>query len=197
MRQHQAPLTNLDHTGHAATGVGRLEFHEWTRLLWAVGACDEILAGLADGNAPSMDPDVLVQTSSGPRAPLSPTWLAADEIQRLKAKLDRFKSLDQAVNEAYGAFVAIEFGRAVSIADRRWPRQERDRPMIAMRCGGCDEMTLTYRPPRFVGDRIVVDCPKCGYTLDEDEFSVNALLIEAELSGASTVGTEETSDATA
>ncbi len=197
MRQHQAPLTHLDHTGHTFNGVGRLEFHEWSRLLWAVGACDEILAGLSDGNAPSTDPDVRVQTSSGPRINLSPAWLASDEILRLQAKLDRFKSLDQAVNDAYGAFIAIEYGRAVSIADRRWPRHERDRPMIAMRCGGCDEMTLTYRPPRFVGDRIVVDCPKCGYTLDEDEFSVNALLIEAELNGDATAGVEVDADAAA
>ncbi|UOR02087.1 hypothetical protein MUN77_01770 [Leucobacter allii] len=191
MHEHHSPTTTLDHTGHSATGVGRLEFKEWSRLIWAIGAYEDVVCGIQGAGTPSAGVDVRVDTSSAPKINLSPAWLAVDEIDRLRAKLDTYTSLEQAANDQYGAFVCVEFGRAVSTADLRWPREEKPHPMMAMRCGGCDQMTLVYQPPRFHGDVVTVACPRCGYELSEDEFSVAALLIEAEMKGAKTAGAPE------
>ena len=156
-----SPTIRLDHTGHAAAGVGRLDFKEWSRLLWAIGEADAIVAWLfeAGNTSPAVDPDVRVHTTTAPSINLPATWLAAEEIQRHWVKVDEFRTLELCANDALGAYCAIEFGRAVSTADRRWPREEHPHAMQAMRCGGCEELTLIYRPPRFPGDRISIDCP--------------------------------------
>lgn len=193
---YASPATHLTDDGHAKEGVGRLEYREWARLLWALGACEDVISTLVayGDTSPSNELVERVHTSSTPPINMPASHLAIDEIRRHQDVLDGFRTLEGAVNDQRGSFAAIEFGRAVSMADRRWPNEEKDHPMMAMRCGGCDEMTLLYRPPRFFGDRIEVDCPKCGYSLTEDEFSVAALLIEAELNG-STTAREEAADA--
>ncbi|MGW9020664.1 hypothetical protein ACWGOE_04170 [Leucobacter chromiiresistens] len=186
MHQHEAPPLHLDHTGHAADGIGRLEQREWSRFIWAWSVAAPLVTWLYAAGILNMagETDVRVDSSSAPTINLPATWLAADEIARYLQELNGYATPEQAANDQKGAYLAIELGRAVSIADRRWPRVDKPHAMRLMRCGGCSELTLMYRPPRFPGDAIVVDCPKCGYSMPEDLFSVNVLLIEAEMAGA-------------
>ncbi|MFD5599945.1 hypothetical protein ACFWHR_07790 [Leucobacter sp. NPDC058333] len=169
-----------------ADGIGRLEQREWSRFIWAWSAAASLVTWLYSAGNLNMagETDVRVDSSSAPTINLPATWLAADEIARYLQELNRFSTPEQAANDQKGSYLAIELGKAVSKADRRWPREDKPHAMRLMRCAGCSELTLMYRPPRFPGDAIVVDCPKCGYSMPEDLFSVNALLIEAEIAGA-------------
>lgn len=157
--------------------VGYLEMREFDRFVWALGKADEVLARIGEGGGNANELGMRVSGSTDPAIPLSAAYLAYDEIESHRRELSRFTEATHAANDIDGHWHAIEFGRLISMADRRWPDQERPHRVTVMSCGGCDQLTMTYRPPRFAGDKIKVDC-FCGYKLTEAEFALVTLIIE-------------------
>lgn len=176
-------LVALDHTGHA--DVGYLEMRDFNRFVWAWAEGARITTWLySAGNLNSTsETDVRVDSSTTASINLPATWLAADEISRLLQQLNRFPTPEDAANDKIGASLAIDLGKAVATADYRWPREEKPHYVHHMACGGCEQLTLTFRPPRWAGDKIKVDC-WCGYELTEAEFALAALIIENDVRAA-------------
>lgn len=182
--QH-SPFTNLDHTGHSLDGVGYLDQQEWARFLWAWGAAGPLASWLYTAGNFNAGTELIerVDSSSAPTINLPATYLAADEINRHLLAINRFSEPEQVANDKIGAHHAIELGRCTSIADRRWPREERPHRISVMTCGGCDQLSMTFRPPRWVGDKIKVDCI-CGYVLNEAEFALVTQIVAADFEAA-------------
>ena len=178
-------LVALDHTGHAESGVGYLEMRDFNRFVWAWAEGARITSWLySAGNLNSTsETDVRVDSSTAASINLPATWLAADEISRLLQQLNRFPTPEDAANDKIGASLAIDLGKAVATADYRWPREEKPHKVTYMRCGGCEMLTLKFRPPRWHGDFIKVDC-SCGYELSEEEWTWAAQIVMAEMEAA-------------
>lgn len=167
---------------HPEGGVGYLEMREYNRFVWAwenAGKIASYLYGAGHLNS-SGETDIRVDSSTAPSTPLDATWLAADEITGHLHALNVFPDSEAAANDKIGQYHAIELGRLVSIADRRWPMEDKPHRIRHMRCGGCEELTLMYRPPRFPLDGIKVDC-FCGYELNEEEYGWAVRVVEAEV----------------
>ena len=152
--------STLTADGHATEGVGFLTDRQFNRFVWAHANADQISGWLyrAGHYKVAGEDDVRVDAASTPSAPLPATYLAADEIQSLMRQLVRFTTHQDTANSVKGAELAIALGRAVSAADRNWPQEEKPHFVKHMRCGGCEQLTLAYRPPRWAGDKIRVDC---------------------------------------
>lgn len=178
-------LAALDHTGHATEGVGYLDMREYNRFVWAWAKGGEIASWLySAGNLNTTgETDVRVDSSATASINLPATWLAADEITRILQQLNRFPEPEDAANDKIGASLALDLGRAVSAADHNWPREQKPHLVTHMRCGGCEQLTLKFRPPRWAGDKIRVDC-WCGYELTEAEFALAAEIIKNDLEAA-------------
>lgn len=166
--------------GHATEGVGFLDQYEYNRFVWAWEHAGAIASWLyRAGNISSGDTDVRIDSSPSPALGLPATYLAADEISRLLTQLNTFRDEEQVANSRHDHWLAIELGRVTSSADRRWPREDKPHRVRTMRCRGCGELTLTFRPPRYPGDLVKVDC-KCGHSMTETEWAVAVDLVIAE-----------------
>ncbi len=156
--------------------VGYLDMYEYNRFVWALSKAEEVMGRIGDGGSGS-ELGMRVDGSSDPAIPLSSAYLLVDEIESHLRELSSFRETTHAANDIEGHMHAITLGKLITMADRRWPERERPHTVTVMTCGGCDQLTLTYRPPRFAGDKIVVDC-LCGYKLTEAEFALVTLIIE-------------------
>lgn len=157
--------------------VGYLEMYEYDRFVWALSNAEEVMGRIGDGGGASSELGMRVDNSADPSIPLSAAYLMVDEIQSHLRELAQFRETTHAANDIEGHKHALALGKLISMADRRWPARERPHTVTVMTCGGCDQLTLTYRPPRFAGDKIKVDC-FCGYKLTEAEFALVTLIIE-------------------
>lgn len=67
-----------------------------------------------------------------------------------------------------------ELPRETATLRARWPTIEdtEGARRVTMPCPRCDQLTLTYTPPRNIGDKFVVSCdnPDCARVFSEDEF---------------------------
>lgn len=174
----------MEATDLAAEGVGYLEMRDYNRARWAweqSHPASPFMAWLKIAGYVSFTAeDVRVQSSSEGHIGIPATKLAHDEIQRIAGELYRqFGELDKAAHDKFGASLLIDLGREVSTAAARWPMEDKPHKVEAMRCGGCGMLTLTYRPPRWEGDNVRVDCP-CGYVLEDDGFAWAVTMIEKE-----------------
>lgn len=167
----------------AEEGVGYLDMREYRKAQWAYEHSHPAspfmrwlkIAGYVSFNAE----DVRVQTSSSGHINIPATKLAWEEITRLSNELNQWRDVDEAACDQFGAFLLVELGREVSTAAARWPMEEKPHKIEVMRCGGCEMLTLMYRPPRWEGDNIRVDCG-CGYVLEDDGFAWAVTMIEKE-----------------
>lgn len=165
--------------------VGYLSIKEWNRARWAAEYALKFLPWLRIAGYVRFEvEDVRVDSSGGAGIGIPPTKLAYIEINRLLGELNRWTELEDAANDMLGQFLLASLGREMSTAVARWPMEDRPHRVDAMRCGGCEQLTLTYRPPRWEGDEIRVDC-YCGYVLNHDEFERSVALIELEQREAS------------
>lgn len=163
-------MTDVDPIEHE--DFGYLTAHEYARFKWAWGEAARMVQWLQSaGEIRAQGEDVRVSSSTDPATPLAATWLAADEIMTHLNALNRFRDEDHAANDKFGQYHAIELGRLVAAADRNWPREDKPRKITVMTCGGCDKLTLAYRPPRYPGDRIIISC-FCGYELTPSEYNL-------------------------
>lgn len=167
----------------ATEGVGYLDMREYNKARWAweqSHPASPFMCWLKVAGYVSFDvQDVRVQSSGGGHIGIPATTLAYEEILRLSGELNKWAGVDEAAHDQFGAFLLTELGREVSTAVARWPVEDRPHKIEAMRCGGCGMLTLTYRPPRWEGDQIRVDCP-CGYVLEDDGFAWAVTMIEKE-----------------
>lgn len=167
----------------AAEGVGYLDMRDYKRAQWAYDQshpASTFMKWLKVAGYVSFDAeDVRVQSSGGGHINIPATKLAWEEITRLSGELNKWPGVDEAACDQFGAFLLTELGREVSTAAARWPMEDRPHKIEAMRCGGCGMLTLTYRPPRWEGDQIRVDC-NCGYVLEDDGFAWAVTMIEKE-----------------
>ena len=168
---------------HPVNGVGYLEQRHYNRFVWAWSKAPAMVRWLQSADARGVNTagegDVRVDSSSAPTINLSPAWLQGDQIDRLITELEeKFTDpLTEAPNTLLGADLARNIGKAVSDADHAYPQEEKPHYVHHMRCGGCEQLTLAFRPPRWAGDKISVDC-WCGYTLTEAEFALAAEIIK-------------------
>lgn len=171
--------------GHAIDGVGFLTQQDHNRFMWAWDKAPSIIRWLMSADARGVNTasadDVRVDSSNAPTINLSPAWLLGDELNSLMTEIERHPAgLDQIANDPHGAKLARTFGRKVSGADHAYPQEEKPHFVRHMTCGGCEQLTLTFRPPRWAGDAIKVDC-WCGYELTQAQFALAALIIERDL----------------
>lgn len=160
--------------------VGYLEMSDWNRARWAQSYSTHFLpwlkiAGYVDFSVA----DIRVDSSNSGSIGIPATTLAHDEIKRILTELERWPYMETAAKDIFGAHLMIELGREMSTAVHRWPMEDKPHKVTSMRCGGCAQLTLTYRPPRWEGDQISVDC-QCGYVLEDDGFAWAVTMIEKE-----------------
>lgn len=154
-------------TEHA--DVGYMEWRDFQKLKWAVSEAGKLVPWLRTAGFVNFGDNVSVQTSMNGHANLAPTWLAAEEITRLLNELNQFPELEDAANDKYGQYVAVMLTREVQTAAYKWPYEDKPHEMW-IRCGGCEQLTLRYIPPRFEGDLVKIKCRACFYELGEQEF---------------------------
>lgn len=160
--------------------VGYLDMKEWNRARWAYDYAFRFMPWLRIAGYVSFQvEDIRVDSSRMSGIGLPPTKLAYLEISRHLGELNQWHDIDAAARDVHGAQILIDLGRETSTAVARWPMEERPHRVDALRCGGCEELTLMYRPPRWEGDIIRVDC-QCGYVLEEEAFAWAVDLIEKE-----------------
>lgn len=160
--------------------VGYLTMREWNRARWAYDYAFRFLPWLRVAGYVSFEvEDIRVDSSSAAGIGIPPTKLAYLEISRLMNEINRYDDMEVLAADADGHFLIRDFGREVSTAVARWPMEDKPHKVNALRCGSCEELTLMYRPPRWEGDVIKVDC-KCGFSLDEESFTWAVDLIEKE-----------------
>lgn len=169
----------------ADEGVGYLDMRDYNRARWAWEQSHPAAPFMqwlrVAGYVSFADADAAhVQSSSDGHIGIPATKLAWEEITRIAAELyQQFGELDKAAGDKFGASLLLDLGREVSTAVHRWPMEERPHRVEVMRCGGCGMLTLTYRPPRWEGDNVRVDCP-CGYVLEDAGFAWAVTMIEKE-----------------
>lgn len=112
---------------------------------------------------------------------IPPTWLAAEEIERLSTELRYWANLEDAANDTYGADTARAFTREVETALARWPIEDKPRRVRHIRCQQCAGETIRYRPPEFNGDHVHIACTECHHQLTEEEFTTLLELVTAEM----------------
>lgn len=170
---------------HPEDGVGYLTRTEWERLERAITEAPVYARWLrVAGHLKTGDPDELRVRNQGPSIPLPSTWLAADEIDRLWGELNKWPTLEQAVNTLDGQFFALMFTREVETATAKWPIEDKPHRVQYLRCRGCQNIALKYFPPEGAGKDITVMCTACYRHEDPVMFSRDAMLIEQEIKEA-------------
>lgn len=170
----------------ADEGVGYLDMRDYNRARWAYDMSHPASPFMewlkTAGHVRFEVEDVRVSGSADPVMPIAETTLAWQEITRISNELNKWPGVEEAAHDKFGASLLIDLGREVSTAVHRWPMEDKPHRMDSLRCGGCEQLTLVYHPPRFEGDRIIVNCG-CGYELAEGEFELAVALIEKEEKG--------------
>lgn len=160
--------------------IGYLSVKDLNRARWAYDYQRSFCTWLRVAGYIDFDEKVIVQSSTDGHIGIPATKLAYLEIQRLVHELNAYPTIEDAAQDREAAEIADMLGREVQTAVYRWPMEDKPHKINVLRCGGCGMLTLMYRPPRFDGDRIIVDC-QCGYLLDEDQFAWAVRHIEGEL----------------
>lgn len=161
--------------------VGYLTWPQFNAFRWARNHADNLVPWLrVAGYIRSADADVRVKTSSNGHIGLPPTWISADTITRLLIEIGSWRDSETTVNDTWGAELALTLTREVQTADARWPYEDTPHYVLHMRCPACHHLSLRYTPPADAGERVEVKCMLCAHAMDEDGFSVAALLIEEE-----------------
>lgn len=174
-------------------GVGFLTWDKFDRLGRAVNdARSHVPWWRVAGHIRVGDEDEARSRSSDPMIPLPATWLAAEEITRLLGELNRWHTLEEAVNTLEGQFFAELVTREVETAMAKWPMEDKPHKVRYLRCRACQQQSLKYYPPRVGGGDITVKCTDktCRAVEDPRMFERDALLIrlEAERGGSRRVG---------
>lgn len=110
-----------------------------------------------------------------------PTWVAAEDIDRLSRELQYWPDLEDVARDADGAQVAVLFTREVETAAHRWPFEDQPHKVRHLRCQVCSAEALRYTPPGFDGDVVTVRCVECRSSISEEEFRTLAALVAAEV----------------
>lgn len=160
--------------------IGYLTMQQWNRARWAYDYSMRFLPWLREAGYVRFEvEDIRVDSSGSAGIGIPPTKLAYMEISRLMNELNTYDDMESLAIDAEGHKLIVEFGKEMATAVSRWPMEERSHRVKAMRCEGCGELSMMYRPPRWEGDEIRVDCI-CGYVMDEDKFAWAATQIEKE-----------------
>lgn len=112
---------------------------------------------------------------------IPPTWLAAEEIERLSRELSHWDNLEDIANNLDGKDIALDFTREVETAMARWPIEDKPHKVRHVRCQECAGETIKYTPPMFGAGEVHIACTECGHQLDEDEFKVLLELVTSEI----------------
>ena len=166
-----------------AGGVGYLTWDQFDRLTRAVNdARSHVPWWRVAGHIRVGDEDEARSRSSDHTIPLPATWLAAEEISRLLGELNRWQTLEQAVNTLEGQFFAELLTREVETAMAKWPMEDKPHKVRYLRCRVCQQQSLKYYPPRAGGGDITVKCTDatCKAVEDPRMFERDALLIRLE-----------------
>lgn len=173
-------MENVERLRHADEGVGYVDAKDWARSQWANGYSLKFLPWLRIAGYVSFEVEnIRVDSSGGASIGIPATKLSYMEIARILGVLNQWADLEAAAHDKEGQFFVVLLGSEMATAVARWPMEDKPHKVSALRCGGCQQLTLTYRPPRWEGDQIRVDC-MCGYTLDDESFAWAIDLIEKE-----------------
>lgn len=171
-----------------AGGVGYLTWAEFDRFRNAVDNARQYVPWLRVAGYIKIgaDPDEWFnKTSHRVNMPLGlpPAWLAAEEITSLLGEINQWPDLEDVAKK--GSEFALLLTREVETAMARWPMSDRAHAVKFFRCQACNQMTLRYYPPRFVGEALidsVVKCTDktCRAIVDETMFTRMAVIAEME-----------------
>ena len=112
---------------------------------------------------------------------LPPTWIAAEEINRLSVELRHWPDLEDVARDDFGASIARQFTREVETACARWPIEDKARAVRHIRCQSCAGETIRYDPPRYEADTVKIACTECARTYTDEEFTTLVELVTAEM----------------
>lgn len=161
--------------------IGYLTWQEFNRFRAAVSMSLIVVPWFrVAGYIRSHIEEVKAPSSNHPLG-VPPTWLAAEEIERLSRELAYWPNLEDVANDDYGKDIARQFTREVETALARWPVEDKPHKVRHVRCQECAGETIRYDPPKFNGDEVHIACTDCGHELTEDEFRVLVELVTAEI----------------
>lgn len=179
-------MPRLDAENELEGNVGYLTFREFQRVTRAwENAYKHVAWWRVAGYVKLGDRDEHRTRSSELPLGVPATWLAAEEISRLMGELNGWATLEDAVNDQYGAELAMLFLREVETAMAKWPMEDRPHNVRFFRCTACQGMTLRYFPPTIRGGElldVVVKCTdrECRAVMDGSMYERMAYMIKHE-----------------
>lgn len=168
--------------------VGYLTWDQFVRFRRAVHHSLRLVPWLRVAGYVKTAPEEIRAPSSDRPLGLPPTWLAAEEIDRLSRELQFWADLEDVARDAAGHEVAVMFTREVETAAHRWPLEDRSHKVQHLRCQSCSAETLRYSPPGAPGEEIEIACTECGASMSDEEFRTLAALVAAEVQRGSNGG---------
>ena len=163
--------------------VGYLTADQFNRFGWAVNdAVKHVPFWRVAGYIRSGEPDGVTHRSNDRPLGVPPTWIAAEEVSRLLTELNQWGELEDAANDEYGAWLAEELIREVETAKAKWPIEDRPHRVRYIRCSKCEQLSLTWYPPKGVDEAAMIRCRdrECRAVMDDAKFSFWCGVIEHE-----------------
>lgn len=160
----------------APDGVGYLDMRDYNRARWAwelSHPASGFMIWLRDaGHVSFAQDDVRVTGSSDPSIPIPATKLAYLEVLRISNLLNSWADIESAAHHKIGASHLLDLSREVGAAYNRWPDRDKPHKISSLVCGGCERLTLIYRPPRAFEDEIKIDCwaADCDWAYTEADW---------------------------
>lgn len=87
---------------------------------------------------------------------------------------------EQLVNDQRAAFAAVVLSKQFGIWAARFPLHESEHRVPLIRCRACQRQRLSWQPPRYFEDEVIVRCEWCGAIEDQRmvEFDLRLLADE-------------------
>lgn len=91
-----------------------------------------------------------------------------------------------AVKRRHSAEAVVRMIGVVQTALAKFPLTDLEHRVPFVRCPGCARMTLTWKPPLYYEDEVIVKCERCGHEEDQDwlEFYIQTVKTDDRRLGA-------------
>lgn len=164
----------------------------WTKTLDALKVALDVITHLRSVDRAAQQDNAGVRSAAGWVLPVPSTWRAADDlivllghpepgfpsdanVWEVDAIVERYLDrIDPAqwVATFTGAEAAVRFNAAMHSALIQHPMEDYEHRVRNVRCGGCQQRSLLWKPPLLFQGEVRVECTnsKCGVVVDQTGY---------------------------